>query len=272
MNRIVLVALLGALGAPALSGSAEKVASNLDPAAAGRVPVVVELFTSEGCSSCPPADAVLGRLEREQSVPGVKIIALGEHVDYWNYLGWPDRFSAPIFSKRQTQYHERVFPRGVVYTPQVVVDGVAEALGSDPSAVRAAILEAATHVKLPMRVHAASAAGNVTVTVGVDGVAERKAAIVLLLVEDGLTTDVQRGENRGRTLAHDRVARWIDTVAHVDAGSATRDVERSLAVGADWDVGRMRVVALLQDAASLAVLGAAESPISASEITALAKE
>jgi len=262
MNRIVLVALLSAIATAASSGPAEQVSPpKLDPAA-GRAPVVVELFTSEGCSSCPPADAVLSRLEREQPVPGVKIIALGEHVDYWNYLGWRDRFSAPIFSTRQMRYHERAFPHGVVYTPQVVVDGVADALGSNPLAVREAVSKAAQRTKLPMRVRAANVAGSVTVAVSVDGVTERQAAIVLVAVEDGLITAVQRGENGGRTLSHDRVVRWIDTVADVRAGASTRDIERSLPIDADWNVGQMRVVALLQDTASLAILGAAETAIS----------
>ena len=263
MNRIVLVALLGAIATAASSGPAEQVSPPpFELTVAGRAPVVVELFTSEGCSSCPPADAVLSRLEREQPMPGVEIIALGEHVDYWNYLGWQDRFSAPVFSTRQTQYHERAFPRGVVYTPQVVVDGVADALGSNPLAVREAIAKAAQRVKLPMRLQATSAAGSVTVAVGFDGATAHRASIVLVAVEDGLTTDVRRGENRGRALAHDRVVRWIDTVAQIDAGGAIQDIDRSLPIGADWDVGRMHVVALLQDTASLAILGAAETPIS----------
>lgn len=232
-------------------------------AAADRVLVVVELFTSEGCSSCPPADAELRRLEREQPVPGVEIIGLGEHVDYWNYLGWHDRFSSPVFSTRQAQYHRQVFPHGVVYTPQIVVDGVTEALGSDPAAIREAVAKAASRPKLAMRLRATRAASSLTVGVGVDGVPQRQAAVVLIAVEDGLTTDVRRGENRGRTLSHDAVVRYIETVAQVDAGQPIPDLERSVPLGADWDVGRVRVVALLQDTASLAILGAAEVPIAA---------
>ncbi len=261
MNRVILAALLMAFGPAASSGPAETASLELAPTSAAHGPVVVELFTSEGCSSCPPADAELRKLARAQPVPGVEIIALGEHVDYWDYLGWRDRFSSSAFSARQTHYRERVFPRGVVYTPQVVVDGVAEALGSDPAAVRRAIAKAAQRPKVAMRARAARTAGNVTVTVSIDGVTQDAAAVVLLAVEDGLTTDVRRGENRGRTLSHDAVVRSIDTVAEIDARRPPPEVVRSLPIDADWNADRMRVVALLQDTESLAILGAAAVPI-----------
>src|SRR5579871_3134619 len=107
-----------------------------------RTPVVVELFTSEGCSSCPPADAVLARLKHDQPVEGAEVIALSEHVDYWNYIGWSDPFSSHDFSARQSGY-ARAFRLNEVYTPQAVIDGRAEILGSDQGRAEEEIARAA---------------------------------------------------------------------------------------------------------------------------------
>src|SRR5438876_2184815 len=112
-------------------------------AVGGKVtPIIVELFTSEGCSSCPPADEVLARLERTQPVPGAEIIPLSEHVDYWNYIGWADPFSAAAFSARQGEY-ARTFGLDGAYTPQMVIDGQTEFIGSNLSQARSAIAKAA---------------------------------------------------------------------------------------------------------------------------------
>ena len=111
-------------------------------AQATRVPVLAELFTSEGCSSCPAADDLLRRLIAEQPIDGGEVIALSEHVDYWNRLGWRDPFSSPRFSERQHEYASAL-GGSQVYTPQLVIDGRAQVVGSDWTAVRQAVVEAA---------------------------------------------------------------------------------------------------------------------------------
>src|SRR5438132_10574049 len=101
------------------------------------LPIVAELFTSEGCSSCPPADAVLARLHQKRPLPGVQLLVLSEHVDYWNDLGWKDPFSDALFTERQSRYGSRI------YTPQVVVDGRTDVLGSDEEGILRAARSAA---------------------------------------------------------------------------------------------------------------------------------
>jgi hypothetical protein len=175
------------------------------------VPVLVELFTSEGCSSCPPADRHLARLLQEQPVPGARVIALGEHVDYWDDLGWKDAFSSPLFTKRQQDYVRRLGLAGL-YTPQLVVGGRLQAVGGDESAARSAIAQVAR-----------SSAGSLALRIAIDAGGEPvldiqakwaggDAQIVVAVVEDRATTQVRRGENAGRTLAHVSAARSMVTV------------------------------------------------------------
>ena len=116
--------------------------SPVQAASSSTTPVIVELFTSEGCSSCPPADTLLSRYVKNSPVPGVEIIALGEHVDYWNHNGWADPFSSVQFSQRQSDY-SHAFRLDSVYTPQIIVDGRAQLVGSDGDAAEAAIRRAA---------------------------------------------------------------------------------------------------------------------------------
>jgi hypothetical protein len=123
-----------------------------------RVPVLLELFTSEGCSSCPPADALLMRLDQTQPVNGAQIIVLSEHVDYWNHLGWSDPFSSSQFSARQEAYG-RAF-RVDAYTPQLVIDGSEQFVGSDAGPIQAAIARAISRPKLAVKIVSAQREGS----------------------------------------------------------------------------------------------------------------
>ena len=208
--------------------------------------ILVELFTSEGCSSCPPADAVLARLHREQPVPGVQLVVLSEHVDYWNSLGWKDPFSDARYTERQGLYGPRM------YTPQVVVDGRTDVLGSDESGIVRAAKSAATQPHGTLRL--VSFAGRIGISAG-DLPAHSDARVLLAVVEDGLSSRVERGENAGRTLAHTAVARELREVGRIPSSASQWSAEVPLSLNASWK--RARVIAFVQDAASGRILASA---------------
>ena len=217
-----------------------------------RTVVVAELFTSEGCSSCPPADDLLREWLASQPVPGVQIVGLGEHVDYWDRLGWRDPFSSAAFSARQSAYDAAVFRDNRVYTPQLVLDGRLEAIGSDTAAVRRAVVEAARQPKAIVDVSTtAEGSDRLRVQVRVQvpaGVPRRGAAeVVLALTEDGLATKVVRGENGGRTLRHAAVARSLTTIGVIEAATGDTTQHGSVWLSADWSRPNMRLVAFLQE-------------------------
>ena len=231
------------------------------PSAAEPTAVIVELFTSEGCSSCPPADALLERLVREQPIAGARIIALGEHVDYWDQQGWKDRFSSAASTNRQRAYSQ-AFNLESIYTPQMIVDGSAEIVGSDAAAARRAIGQAASasHGALHLSIASASA-DRVTVTAAVTppagaGLGDR-ADVVVAVVEDGLQSDVRRGENRGRVLAHAAVVRRMMVIG--DAGG--QPLRGDVAIDPDWHRERVTIVAFVQHARSRRIVAAAAVPL-----------
>ncbi len=166
---------------------------------------VVELYTSQGCNSCPPADAFLGELAERDD-----LLALSFHVDYWDYIGWKDPFASRAHSDRQRQYAAR-FGMRYVYTPQMVIDGVAQVTGSDRSAVLAGIKKAQGRDPVPVAIEA-TGSGSVTVTVGA-GNAGGPADVWLVVFDREHATDVRRGENRGRNLRNFNVVRRFERLA-----------------------------------------------------------
>jgi hypothetical protein len=225
-----------------------------DVPAAERVPVVVELFTSEGCSSCPPADALLAQLSREQA-GAAEIIALGEHVDYWNELGWKDRFAARQYTQRQEEYARR-FNLDSVYTPQMVIDGRKEFVGNDQSAVRRLIAEA-TRTRKPVEVNLELDGNQANVALKQSGTGT--AAVLLAVTEDNLTTQVGSGENGGRRLVHQAVVRSFRQIGTLHGSSfAGRE---PLKLDNAWVRSNVRVLVLAQDPSTGAILGAASKSL-----------
>jgi hypothetical protein len=231
-----------------------------------RSPVIVELFTSEGCSSCPPADAVLERLQQTQPVAGAEVIALGEHVDYWNYIGWSDPFSSAAFSARQETYARALGQQDRVYTPQMIVDGQTEFNGSVMNKALEAIAKAARSPKADVRIvipETKTQKDNqeIRFNVSVKNVppVDRGdvAEVILALTEDKLSSNVTRGENSGRKLAHTAVVREMRALGRVDPATKTFDSEKTMAIADSWKRDDLRVVVFVQERAQRRVLGAA---------------
>lgn len=213
-------------------------------------PIVVELFTSEGCSSCPPADKLLAELDRRGSVNGRPIIVMGEHVDYWDGLGWKDRFASSIFTKRQTAYVRRL---GVdsAYTPQMIVNGRTELVGNDSAALARAIAEQKStgNTTVSLRLDGSSAAA-----VKVEG-ASSGSRVFLAVTEGNLVTRVQRGENGGRELRHEGVVRRLTDIGPVISGRFKANVPMKLDAG--WQTDKLKVIVLVQGSNAGAIEGAA---------------
>jgi hypothetical protein len=203
--RWMLVAGLAGFATPS---TIAQTPSTPPPVKPERTPVLVELFTSEGCNNCPEADTLLQKLDGMQTVTGQRIIAISEHVTYWNQLGWADPFSNEAFSDRQNTYGEN-FNEDEIYTPQVVVNGVQAELGSDRKAVLAAVSFQALPSPVTIQVLSARpAGGNLYVAYLTSGnVPAGSAEIFAALVDDADTVHVEHGENAGRTLTHVSVVR-----------------------------------------------------------------
>ena len=241
---------------------------------ASRVPVLVELFTSEGCSSCPPADALLRQLEEQQPLTGVEIIALSEHVDYWDQLGWRDRFSSPVFTARQQRYAPQFGGEGP-YTPQMVVDGRDGFVGGDRARALQSITRAAALAKLRLVVSAPEIEGRAvtaTVTLGESGapatLAKASGAEVYgALVDPEDRTEVRRGENGGKVLTHAGVVRVLQRVGTV--GQMARGPLRLQTAAPDGtDPATMRVVFFVEETGRGRILGAASREIGAPAVLA----
>ena len=237
--RIGFTAIL-AVGMSALLGGAE------------RTPVLLELFTSEGCSSCPPAEALLEKIDKIQPLASVNAIVLSEHVDYWNDQGWVDPYSSHAFNTRQDEYG-KIFHHEI-YTPQLVVDGSTQLLGSDVNGVVAAMAKSAQTPKVPVTLTLQSGTG---IEVAVDRLPEAlgkgKAGVFLAIADDSATSKVLRGENANQTLHHVAIVHNIKQIGNV---TRTAPFSKQISLNSA-EKGDQRVIVFVQDSGSGRVFGAA---------------
>jgi len=253
MNPTYMVRLLVALAIVA----AAVVYFSIQPGQASdstspRKPVIVELFTSEGCSSCVPADELLRHLAQDLAGRNVQVIPLGLHVDYWNSLGWKDRFSSAEFSHRQEDYERSLGVEGP-YTPQMIVDGTTEFVGNDARRAVRVITQAAGQPEGAEVKISAGEKDRLAVSVKAPGAAN--ANILLAITEDNLSTEVGAGENNGHTLHHAAVVRELRKLGQLQNGSFETSVP--LALHDDWKRADLRAVVFVQEGRAGKIRGGA---------------
>lgn len=236
-NRVTISCLALISGMALLSFSIPPVRTALGNGVPGFA--VVELFTSEGCSSCPPADELVAKIQQENNEMPVYILAF--HVDYWNKLGWRDIFSEPIYSNRQNQYSKWL--NASVYTPQVVVNGQQEFVGSDENKLRSSI-RAALHRVSPGYLKLSDLkknSRNVTLHYQIEGNAAN-SYLVLALIEKTASSKVLKGENQGRTLMHVQIVRKIQAIRINELKEGVGELE----IPEGLDRQKLEIIAFLQ--------------------------
>ena len=217
-------------------------------------PILVELFTSEGCSDCPPADAFLKALDAAQPIPGAQLIVLEEHVDYWDDQGWRDPFSSHAFTLRQSEYVERLHVKNGPYTPQMVIDGSEAFVGSDrPQAGRAFAKEIPVP-KISVQISAIHIEDGKILAHLEIGAAPLKAEVFIAVALDHAESQVLKGENGGRQLQHVAVVERLDSVGKIQKGET---FSKDVAIKMDHPEKNYRVIAFVQQADEGKVLGAA---------------
>ncbi|MFC3615914.1 DUF1223 domain-containing protein [Lutimaribacter marinistellae] len=212
------------------------------PAASGDDPVVVELFTSQGCSSCPPADAIMRELAQREDVIGLAL-----HVDYWDYIGWKDQFALPSHKVRQQAY-ARVAGRSMIYTPQMIVGGQSDIRGADQPALERAIERHGATAPLA-ELHIETAEGRVTVTAtGAGQAVQPPADVVLVRYQPLRHSEIKRGENAGRNLDYANVVTSWERLGEWDGQGEAQ-------FSSDW-TGDLPAVVLLQRRGPGAIIAA----------------
>ena len=225
-------------------------------------PVLVELFTSEGCSSCPPADDLLRQVNGTSPVAGQLVVGISEHVTYWNRLGWADPFSADVFTRRQNGYGER-FRLDDIYTPQMIINGREQIVGGNEPLLLDALKRQSNQPSVALQIVSVQRNGNeLELRFRVGDLPSRQPLELVAVVTDDLdTSTVDRGENAGRVLRHVAVARSFERVATI-ASPNEKTVRLAFAPLTDPHRKSMQTLILfLQEPNLGAVLGSALQPI-----------
>lgn len=220
--------------------------------------ILLELFTSQGCSSCPPAESVLAKIANDDRYSAV-VIPLAYHVDYWDYLGWRDPFSSTQWTERQANYRE-AFGEATLYTPQIVIQGEYEAVGSDENKIKKRINQL---VSTPKENLAKISIKDVVLKdnhVLLNVMASRQDSsfkgmvmVMAAVFENVSATDVQAGENAGRTLRNDYVVRSLDAKPLMLAKEGQKHIQVSLLLEEDWNHENLGIVSWIQDAKSMEI-------------------
>jgi hypothetical protein len=241
--------LLAALWLTAMS-----VLFSLPALAAPANPILVELFTSEGCSDCPPADAFLKALDAAQPVRGAQLIVLEEHVDYWDDQGWRDPFSSHALTLRQSEYVDRLHVKNGPYTPQMVVDGTEAFVGSDRGQAGRAFATELSVPKANVQISALHVEDGKVLAHLEIGTVPSKAEVFVAVALDHAESQVVRGENSGRALEHVAIVERLDSVGKIKKGET---FSKDVAIKMDRPEKDYRVIAFVQQADEGKVLGAA---------------
>lgn len=215
--------------------------------------VIVELFTSEGCSSCPPADRLLSKIVNESNQEA-EIVGLSFHVDYWDYIGWKDPYASSDYTIRQRAYARRFF-NNTIYTPQMVVNGKHEFVGSSKGQWQKAFNKEKGKILTKLVIDEIMVEDGF-LEVSVTGGEADKALLNVAVVEKGLSQDVIRGENKGRKLVHDNVVRSFDSRQF----DGSKNIFK-LAIPEDLDLSKASVIAYSQDEKSWYVNAAAKTDL-----------
>ena len=219
--------------------------------------VLLELYTSEGCPTCPPADANLARLEREQPVTDTEIVTLALHVDYWNSTAWKDVYSSPLFSRRQ-QIYSQALKTGQSYTPQMIVDGRAEFAGNNLAKAHKAIADAAKPGKAAIEIKPHAAGYKIEIT-GIP--AHETATVFLAITEDNLASNRKSGLQSSKKIQLVSVVRELKSLGMLAAAQTNLEIETTLQIQSNWKKENLKLIVFVQENASRRILGASRIKI-----------